>query len=276
MNDAFNDDLNNNEVEDILTPSYSFNYEIDNDFPVININKKTYVITTKDKLELEQVTASDPTEGDLTSKIKSNINELDFTKEGIKKLEYSVSDSIGNTTYETVYITVKKDNSNIVRFGQVGIVFIVFIIFIFLNKYFRSLILERRFSRYTINSSKNKSISLLDNLYNQYILFIEKINNHLSKINFFNKLSKRYSKYDTSFEINSMNFISKKIVFGFLFIIFGIIVGLLQSKLIGILGMIISFIIAIFGFESLFSLSIIDNGILAIYLILMLFSKAFQ
>lgn len=39
--------------------------------------------------------------------------------------------------------------------------------------------------------------------------------------------------------------------------------------------MIISFIIAILGFESLFSLSIIDNGILAIYLILMLFSYLF-
>ena len=39
--------------------------------------------------------------------------------------------------------------------------------------------------------------------------------------------------------------------------------------------MIISFIIAIFGFEKLFSLSIIDNGILAIYLILMLFSYLF-
>jgi cation-transporting ATPase E len=42
-----------------------------------------------------------------------------------------------------------------------------------------------------------------------------------------------------------------------------------------LISMITSFLIAIFGFEKLFSLSIIDNGILAIYLILMLFSYLF-
>lgn len=42
-----------------------------------------------------------------------------------------------------------------------------------------------------------------------------------------------------------------------------------------LITMITSFLIAIFGFEKLFSLSIIDNGILAIYLILMLFSYLF-
>ena len=42
-----------------------------------------------------------------------------------------------------------------------------------------------------------------------------------------------------------------------------------------LITMIISFITAIFGFKNLFSLSMIDNGILAIYLILMLFSYLF-
>lgn len=42
-----------------------------------------------------------------------------------------------------------------------------------------------------------------------------------------------------------------------------------------LISMITAFLIAIIGFESLFSLAIIDNGILAIYLILMLFSYLF-
>ena len=42
-----------------------------------------------------------------------------------------------------------------------------------------------------------------------------------------------------------------------------------------LITMITAFVIAILGFESLFSLSIIDNGILAIYLILILFSYLF-
>ena len=42
-----------------------------------------------------------------------------------------------------------------------------------------------------------------------------------------------------------------------------------------LITMITAFVITILGFESLFSLSIIDNGILAIYLILILFSYLF-
>ena len=111
-------------------------YKIDKEAPIININEKTYKIKNKDELSImEGITASDIVDGDLTNNITTNINELDFTEEGIKELKYSVSDKAGNTTTEIVYLTVTKDNTNLVRIGQLGMILIVLSIIIFLIQY---------------------------------------------------------------------------------------------------------------------------------------------
>lgn len=228
------------EVEATYAPSS------DTDKPIINVHQKTYVIKTHDNLDfLNNVTATDATEGNITSKITSNVKDLDFSKEGVKKVEYTVSDASGNTTSEIVYVTVKKDNTNLIRLGQFGILISLLLVLIFLNKYVKSLKYEKRFSKYTINSSKNKSISLFDNLYIQYIDFIDKLSKKISKSKFLSNRSNRYDKY-TVFDIDSMHFMAKKIVFGFIFIVFSIIIELLQSKLAGPLEMIISFILGFY------------------------------
>lgn len=239
--------IDSDEVETTYVPSS------DTDKPIINIKEKTYTIKANDNIDfLNSVTATDATEGDITYKIKSNINELDFSKVGIKKVEYSVSDNAGNTTSEVVYVTVKNDNTNLIRLGQLGLLLISILVLVLLYKYIKSLILEKRFSRYTINSSKNKSISLLDNLYNQYIDFINKLGIYLLRFNFINKKSKKYNKYETAFNIKGIDFISKKIVIGFAFIVFTIIIELLQSKIATSLEMLISFIIGFFAYDILY------------------------
>lgn len=239
------------DVEVTYTPSSYENIDTDIDAPILNIKQKTYKIKASEKVDfLEDVTASDLVDGDITNKVTSNIEELDFTKEGIKKVEYSVSDSAGNTTKEIVYVTVKKDNTDLIRLGQAGILILLILLLVFLNKYIRSLKLEKRFSKYTINSSKNKSISLFDNLYIQYIDFVNKLSKTLSKSKFLTNRSKRYDKYVTSFNIeNSMIFISKKVIIGFSFVLFTIIIELLQSRLATSFEMLISFIIGFYALD---------------------------
>lgn len=221
-------------------------YKIDKEAPIINIQEKTYKITTKKEFDIMSgITASDIVDGNLTSNITTNKDELDFSTEGIKKLEYTVSDKAGNTTSEIVYITVKKDNTDIIRLGQVGILIILLFIILFVHNYIRSIKLEKRFSKYTINSSKNKSISLFDNLYNQYIDFINKMSKFLNKFEFIKKESVKYNKYKEVFDSyeNSINFISKKIVLGFVYVVFAIVVKLIQGKLAKPFEMIIPFIL---------------------------------
>lgn len=231
-------------------------YKIDKVSPVINIKNKTYKIKTNEEINiLDGVTASDIVDGDLTNQITTNLNTLDLSKEGIKTLEYSVSDKAGNQATSTAYITVVHDNTNLIRLGQVGIVIIVLAIVLFLAKYIRSIKYEKRFSKYTINSSKNKSISLFDNLYNQYIDFINKLSKILSKSDFLKRRAKRYTKYSSFYpniDDNNMKFMSRKIVVGFIFIVVAILAKLVQSKIMNPIEMIIPFIIGFYTLDIIY------------------------
>lgn len=235
--------VNYNGVSTLVT---SGEYKIDKEAPVINIQQKNYKITTKDNFDIMSgITASDLVDGDLTNNISTNKDQINFNSEGIKKLEYIVSDSAGNTTKEIVYITVKKDNTDIIRLGQIGVLIVLLFVILFVGNYIRSIKLEKRFSKYTINSSKNKSISLFDNLYNQYIDFINKISKILNRFEFMKKGAIKYNKYKEVFDTyeDNMNFISKKIVLGFTYVLFAIVVKLIQGELAKPFEMLIPFIL---------------------------------
>lgn len=221
-------------------------YVIDKTAPILNVNERTYKITTKENFDVSgKMTATDSRDGDLTNSITTNVAELDFTIPGIKKIEYSVSDTAGNISTEMIYVTVKKDNSNMILIGQTSIVLLIFCIILFLAKYIRSIKLEKRFSKYTINSSKNKSISLLDNLDNQYNDFLSNMSKRLSKVNLFKKVSEKYKKYIVAYNLddNAIKIISNKIVIGFLFILGFTIINIFRSKIITPIEMLISFIL---------------------------------
>lgn len=231
-------------------------YNIDKEAPIINIKNKTYKIKTNGELNiLDGVSASDIVDGDLTASITTNLNTLDLSKEGIKKLEYSVSDKAGNKATSTAYITVVHDNTNLIRLGQIGVVIIILGIILFLMKYIRSIKYEKRFSKYTINSSKNKSISLFDNLYNQYIDFINKMSKILSKSDFIKRRANRYTKYTvlySSEDESNMKFMARKIIVGFIFIIVAILTKLVQSMILSPLEMIIPFIIGFYTLDIIY------------------------
>lgn len=230
-------------------------YKIDKESPVINIKEKKYMIKSNEDLDLSKdITASDQIDGDLTNNITSNINELDFSSEGIKKVEYSVSDKAGNITTELIYVTVKQDNTDIIRLGQIGALLVLIAILIFLAKYIRSIKLEKRFSKYTINSSKNKSISLFDNLYNQYLDFVDKLSKILSKSAFIKNRSKRYDKYVTSFEKDkdSMSIMAKKVIVGFIYVIFAIVVKLIEGELAKTFEMLIPFLLGFYTLDIIY------------------------
>ena len=231
-------------------------YKIDKNVPIINIKEKTYKISTKGNISfMNGVTASDVEDGNLTNSIITNIDSIDFTTEGIKEIQYSVSDIAGNTTTEMAYVTVVKDNTNLIRLGQISVILILILVVLFVIKYIRSIKLEKRFSKYTINSSKNSSISLLDNLNNQYNEFINKFSIHLSKSEFLMKRAKRYAKYVSAFNLDdkdNMKFMANKIVIGVIYILFALIVKLAQSTMMMPYEMIIPFIIGFYTLDIIY------------------------
>ena len=229
-------------------------YIIDNEKPVISIKKKTYkTVKNKEINVLEGVTATDNIDGNITDKI--TVNDIDYTKTGIKNIEYTVSDSKGNTTIEKAYITVKNDYSGLIKIGQFSSIILILFILIFLYKYIRSIKLEKRFSRYSINSKKNTSISLLDYLYNKYIKFIESFSNKLKKSSFLSKKGDKYTKYNIAFELDDsdgMKFIARKIFIGFVYVIVIFIIGLMLSKVPNIFVLIIPFILGYYTLDIIY------------------------
>jgi len=239
-------------TSNILT---SGEYKIDKEAPIINIKEKTYKLKEKEEFSvMNGITASDIVDGDLTNSITTNYDELDFSESGIKKLEYKVSDKAGNITTEVVYLTVMDDNSNLVRFGQLGIILVLIAVILFLYKYIRSIKLEKRFSKYTINSSKNKSISLLDNLYNQYQDFVGKLSKTLSKSMFLKKRSEKYTKYIEAFELDNdtMRITARKVIIGVIYILIAAVAKLFQSNIISSLEILISFILGFYTLDLIY------------------------
>ena len=244
-------EITNVDNNGISSKLISGEYKIDKEVPVINLKENTYTIKSNEELNVQGITASDLVDGDLTGSIKSNIDNIDFSSEGIKEIEYSVTDKAGNTAREVVYVTVKQDNTNVIRLGQVGIILAIFAIIIFTSKYIRSIKLEKRFSKYTINSSKNKSIALFDTLYNQYQDFLNKLSELLSKSNFIKNRSKRYNKYVSAFgtDNDSMKIMARKVIIGFVYIIFAIVAKLLQGELAKTFEMLIPFILGFYTLD---------------------------
>jgi len=230
-------------------------YVIDKTPPILSVKEKTYIITNKELFDVnDKVSANDTNDGDLTSLVTTNIDSIDFTVPGIKEIEYSVMDKAGNKTLDTIYVTVKKDNSNLILAGQISIVILVLLVFMFLIKYLKSIKLEKRFSKYTINSSKNNSISLFDNLYNQYNDFINKISKKLNKSSFLKKISEKYNKYVISFnlDIDPMKIISNKIVIGILFILGFVTINLFRNKITEFYEILIPFILGYYMLDIIY------------------------
>lgn len=82
-----------------------------NHVPVITAEDRT--LTVGDTFNpLEEVTAADTEDGDLTEKIEVINNEVDTSKAGTYEVTYEVTDSQGAGAVKTITVTVKeKDNA---------------------------------------------------------------------------------------------------------------------------------------------------------------------
>ena len=164
------------------TKTTSGTYVIDKELPVIKTNKNYYEITLGKKFNImENVIATDNFDKNLTSQIKSNQDEIDFSKKGVKKLKYIVSDQAGNIAQKEVTLNIKHSNTSVFIFqGIFTIILILFLIAIYI--YNKSSKLEERISRFSITPLKDTTISLFDGISFKISNMIEKINILMSMV----------------------------------------------------------------------------------------------
>ena len=118
----------------------------------------------------------------------------------------------------------------------------------YLLKYNKSLNLEKRLSKYSLEAINSSSFSLFDKLHEIYIYLRSKLSSALKKSAVLKKHSLKYNKYisyEDEKDICAMDYVSNKF-----FISFGFVVLCLVANTIvpGMFGFFTTFLIAIFGF----------------------------
>jgi tight adherence protein B len=213
-------------------------YNIDKDKPVIEVNESSINMQIGSKLEvMEGIRVYDKQDGDLLSEVTSNYNELDFTTTGLKKLIYTVEDQAGNTTTATVQINVTKNYSNSLFVIQSAIIAMLLVLIVIIIIYRRSMNLERRIGKYSIQSIKGNGLSPFDSILTFYKKLINMLNKNLSTSIFLKKYSRRYEKYVNAIDrihTSGMDFVCSKVIVSFVFLLVAVFSKTIQYEILSI------------------------------------------
>ena len=222
-------------------------YQIDKEAPVLDVGESLIQMEEGSTLKpLEGIKAHDRQDGDLLKQVVTNYEDLDFTTLGIKDLVYTVSDSAGNTVTKTVHVQVIENNQNILFATQIGIFMILLGILCSILYYRRSVRLEKRISRYSVEPLQDNSLSVLDNMEHRYDRLNHKIGNLLSKSVFCTKYAKRYEKYlgilDKKYS-RVMDIVATKFIMGILFLGIAIFSKTIQYEILHVYEWIFPFLV---------------------------------
>lgn len=224
-------------------------YYVDQVEPVIETS--TNVIKVKEGKSfnpLEYVTAFDNKDGDITSKVTSDYHLLNLEELGIQSLTFKVVDSAGNTASKTIVVNVVKNNDAAILTYQ-GILGLLLFCLVFVTiRYKKRKKIFDRVSKFSVESSKNRPLSISDkltNIYKKMLKFVVKI---LNSSNIFKKLGVRYNKYLCVSEMNVKNgltLVANKFLFAFFFTI---VVAFSKAVLNDVLGFDEALLMFIVGF----------------------------
>lgn len=174
-------------------------YKLDFDKPVITVQDSSLTVYQMKKGEAldfsNYVKAYDKQDGNLTVNVTSNYDEIDLTKLGLNEITFTVSDEAGNITSKTVPLNVIKNPGDSLLAIQIVIIAALAVLLWRVVIYRRSLTLERRLSKYSVDSIKNNSESFTDKVGKSYRAILEKMRSPLQKSAFLQKYSKKYNKY---------------------------------------------------------------------------------
>lgn len=184
---------------------------------------------------LDSCKVIDGVEGDITSKLEFDINEVKSNEIGLQKLTLTVSDSAGNIGTKDINLNIKKDNTWLLLGFQIilGII-IIFMLYRFF-KYRKSINYEKRLTKYSVSAVHDRRLSIFDNLIKQYKDMITRISNILKKSTILNKVSKRYEKYLPLYKEtykDEMEIISVKVLTSLLLVIIAIMAKTIQFQVL--------------------------------------------
>lgn len=143
---------------------------------------------------------------------------------------------------------------NIFIIQTIIMVILAFIIF-YLIIYNNSLKLEKRISKYSIDSIKNDSVSLFDFVSNQYIKMVNYLTNALNKFILIKKYASKYNKYityDNNKNTVAMDYVSNKIFICLFFVFIISFARIIEGRFPSIIDILISALLGFFSIDIYF------------------------
>ena len=143
---------------------------------------------------------------------------------------------------------------NIFIIQTIIMVLLAFIIF-YLILYNNSLKLEKRISKYSIESIKNNSVSLFDLIYNEYKKLIIYLTKMFNKSVIIKKYASKYNKYITyenDKDIVAMDYVSNKVLICILFILIIIFARTIEGIFPSFIDLLISSLLGFFSIDIYF------------------------
>lgn len=242
--------LANNKTSNIESGTYKLDldapYIISEDSKTVYQLKKGENYTT-DKSELD-IRAYDTLDGDITSKMKCNFDEVDFSVTGIQTLTCTVSDNAGNIGTKNIAINVVENTNKGISTVQIIFLIILISIVIKIIRFRHSYNLEKRINRYSLEPLSDKKTSLFERFHNIYKKILVLLSNSFKKSVFLTNYSKRYDKYTILYKDyydNGLQIVANKFMIGILFIVVALFSKIFKYEMISFYECIIPFI---FGF----------------------------
>lgn len=133
-------------------------------------------------------------------------------------------------------------------------IILAFVIF-YLIIYNKSLKLEKRISRYSIDSIKDHSVSLFDFLSNEYYKLMGKMTKLLKKSRLMSRYATRYNKYisyDNVRDVSQLDFVSNKIFICLLFIFIIFFARVIEGKFPSLFDILVSGLLGFFVIDIYF------------------------
>lgn len=139
---------------------------------------------------------------------------------------------------------------NVLLIIRLILVILAIVIIDLLLKINKAISIERRISRYSVNSILDTDNNLGDFIIKKYNHLLEMVRNKIKGVKSLNNQASKYNKYImVGDKTNVLDFIIIKLIIGICFVILVIISQAIQGKVVSFLGLIISFIFGYYTYD---------------------------
>lgn len=132
---------------------------------------------------------------------------------------------------------------------QIILILLLFLILVYVIKVRHNIALEKKFNKYTIGRLQNKELSIFDKINIFINNFIKKVSSLIEKSHLLSKYGESYERHISYDELETkkgIDYISTKIILGFVTLILYLITMMFQYVNISLIGLLLSYIIGFF------------------------------